>query len=190
MRYLIAAILSAAAFSAGAQLYRWTDQSGKVHYTDSPPPPAAKDVRKRAAGAPAASGDAAEPYALQTARRNFPVKLYSTPSCPPCDAARKLLNVRGVPFTEVSVTNEAGIAELKQAAGGDSVPALIVGSTVQNGFEEGAYHRALDAAGYPKTGILPPRTQAEPRPDETRTEAKPPPEPEPARGPYAPGARR
>jgi glutaredoxin len=173
-------------------MYRWTDQAGKTHFSDTPAPASAKSVEKRGAAAPAvAAGSAAEPYALQLARKNNPVKLYSTPGCEACDEARKLLNARGVPFAEVSVASESAIAELKNVAGSTSVPALMVGSTVQKGFEEAMYHRTLDGAGYPKTGILPRRNQAEPKAAQAEAEVQPAPEPAPAaRGPYAPGSRR
>ena len=42
----VAAMLVAA--TAGAQMYRWVDKDGKVHYTDTPPPAAAKSAEKRA----------------------------------------------------------------------------------------------------------------------------------------------
>ena len=191
-RSMIALILAfAAAAAAGQQLYRWTDDKGRVNVTDTPPPPGAKSVQKRGTpvGAPEreqAPGN--EPYALQIARKNFPVTLYSTPGCEACDEARKLLNARGVPFKEVLVSDEKEIEELKQAVGSTSVPALIVGSTVQKGFEEAGYHRMLDAAGYPKTGFLPPRNQAEPQAGQPpQVTVKPAPE-APGLGPYAPGS--
>jgi glutaredoxin len=160
---LLGAGLLATALSAGAQLYRWTDPSGRTHFTDTPPPASARNVQQRNAGS-AASAGTTEPYAVQVVAGKFPVKLYSTPGCEACDLARKLLNVRGVPFAEVSVSDEAGIAELKSAVGSNSVPSLLVGRSVQKGFEEGAYHRLLDAAGYPKAGVLPARDQAAPSP--------------------------
>lgn len=162
MRILIAAVLCFAAFSASAQLYRWTDEAGKIHFSDTPPPAGAKNVQKKRA-LPGNAGTPVEPFALHQARENFPVTLYSTPGCEPCNEARKLLNSRGVPFTEVSVTESSNLAELKKAVGSDSVPALMVGSDAHKGFEAGAYQQMLDAAGYPKTGILPARNQAEPK---------------------------
>ena len=192
MRSVVALILAfAAAAAAAQQLYRWTDDKGRVNITDTPPPPGAKSVQTR--GTPVGTPErgqapANEPYALQIARKNFPVTLYSTAGCEACDEARKLLNARGVPFKEVLVGDEKEIEELRQAVGSTSVPALIVGSTVQKGFEEAGYHRMLDAAGYPKTGFLPPRNQAEPQGAQTpQATVKPAPE-APALGPYAPGS--
>jgi glutaredoxin len=191
MRYIVAAVLLTALFAANAQqIYRWTDEKGRVHLSDTPPPAGAKNIHKRGAGTGGdeAAADSAEPYALQLARKSFPVTLYSTPGCEACDDARKLLNARGIPFKEVSVADETTIEELKKVVGSTSVPALIVGSTVQKGFEEGTYQRVLDAAGYPKTGVLRVRNQAEPAPAaEPRVEVKPAaPAVEPVRGPYAP----
>ena len=191
LRSAIALMLGlAAAAVAAQQIYRWTDEKGRVHVTDTPPPPGAKSVQSKGApgaapGEPQAAGN--EPYALQVARKNYPVTLYSTPGCDACGEARKLLNSRGVPFTEVSVNNEKQLEVLRNAVGSNSVPSIVVGSTVLKGLEEGNYNRALDAAGYPKAGILPPRSQGEPQPTAPQTEVKPVPEGE-SLGPYAPGA--
>lgn len=192
MRSVILAALLGAAFATQAQLYRWTDAQGRVHVTDTPPPPSAKNVRSRSAAAAPASG-AGEPYILQLAVKNHPVKLYTAPDCAPCGTARALLNARGVPFSEVSVIDERQAEELKKAAGSLSVPSILVGSSVQKGFEQGMYHALLDAAGYPRTGILPARRQAEPKPAPS---AAPPPaegaadaeeaSDAPTTGPYAP----
>jgi len=187
-----AAVLLATFFAASIvsaqQLYRWTDEKGRVNVTDTPPPPSAKDVKKRAGARGPHTTESAgpEPYALQVARQSFPVTLYTTPGCEACGEARKLLNARGIPFKEVSVNDVKGLEELKKAVGSDSVPSLIVGDSVQKGFLEAAYHQLLDAAGYPKAGILPPRKQQEPK---SQTDLKPAPVEETApTGPYAPGA--
>jgi glutaredoxin len=163
IRSVLFAVLLGAAFAASAQLYRWTDAQGRVHVTDTPPPPSAKNVRSRSADVAPAAG-ASEPYALQLAVKNHPVKLYTAPDCAPCGTARALLNARGVPFSEVSVVDERQAEELKKVAGSLSVPSILVGSSMQKGFEQGMYHALLDAAGYPRTGILPARRQAEPKP--------------------------
>jgi glutaredoxin len=188
MRSVIFAVLLGAACAASAQLYRWTDDKGRVHVTDTPPPATAKDVRKRAADtAPTAQSGTDQPYAVQLAAKNYPVTLFTAPDCAPCGTARALLNQRGVPFREVSVTGEQASDQLRKAVGSLSVPSLIVGTSTQKGFEQGAYDSMLDLAGYPRAGILPPRSQAEPKPAppkpaaESEAAAE-----EPAAGPYKP----
>ena len=196
MRILLAFVLCTFALGAGAQVYRWTDEQGRVHITDTPPPASAKGVKRSdggGGGTPAPSSatkeSGQEPFALQQARAKYPVTLYTVPNCEGCNAARKLLNARGVPFKENSLTEAAQMDEFKQLVGGNTVPAMIVGSTVQKGFEESAYQRLLDAAGYPATGVVPPRNQGEPTAAAPGLpEVKPAAQPEQPSGPYSPGA--
>jgi len=195
---LIAVGIAFAAGGALAQQYRWTDERGQVHYTDTPPPKGAKDVRKQKP--PAAPGSEVVPYDLSKAQADYPVTLYTAPSCKePCTLARGALNRRGVPFKEVQVYDDPTNEELKKLSGSNEVPVLKVGATVQKGFEQGAFDALLDSAGYPRAGLLPPRTQEAPPvpkdyvPPEAADAAKPKaepvkPEPEAPRGPYSPGA--
>jgi len=198
MRILLAVALCTLAFGAGAQVYRWTDDQGRVNITGTPPPPSAKDVKKLEGGTsysqPAAAAESAssaqQPFALQQAQSKYPVTLYTVPNCEGCNAARTLLNARGIPFKEVSLTEAGQMDEFKKTVGGNTVPAMIVGSTVQKGFEDSAYHSLLDAAGYPATGALPPRNQTQPAaaaPNLPEVKPAAAAEPEKASGPYAPG---
>ena len=201
----IAYLLAFAACAAAAQqLYRWTDEKGRVHVTDTPPPANARDVQKKAATAaksePGKSSSAPVPFELAEAMKNFPVTLYTTPSCgDACASARTALNKRAVPFKEVQVFDDKTNEELKRASGGTDVPALIVGRSVQKGFEQGAYDALLDSARYPKAGVLPARNQAAPPtpegyvPPPTEPPKAEPVKPEapaasPPAGPYSPGA--
>ena len=145
---------------AQAQLYRWVDDQGKVHFSDRAPVSGAKDVQKKSM--PSAPGSSASlPYALQQAVENFPVTLYTSEICrETCARARELLDKRGVPYKEVSVTGESDLAQLKQLSGDAVVPVLTVGHEVHKGFESGAYKTALDNAGYPASSLLPPGVQA------------------------------
>ena len=157
MRVLIAFSLLAFALTAQAQLYRWTDESGKVHYTDTPPPANAKNVQKkgsaRPGGAEAASA-AQQPYALQQAVKNFPVVVYTSKDCgDPCKKGLAYLNKRGVPYTEKVVAKQDEIDELIKLAGAAGVPVMVVGIAIQKGYGEQSWSEALDTAGYPKAGV-------------------------------------
>src|ERR1022692_2538627 len=116
MRVLIAFSLLAFALAAEAQLYRWTDESGTVHYTDTPPPANAKSVQKKGSARPGGAETAStaqRPYALQQAVKNFPVTIYTSKDCgEPCKKGLDYLNKRGVPFTEKTVVKQEEIDEL------------------------------------------------------------------------------
>jgi len=193
---LAGAALAAAAFAQ--QMYRWTDEKGRVHITDTPPPPSARNVQKKKAAAAPAEGNTQQlSYDLALAMKEYPVVLYTSPLCKePCANARAALNQRSVPFLEVQVWDIPSNELLKRISGSNQVPTLVVGSSVQQGYEQGAFDALLDSARYPKAGVLPPRAQAAPPVPEGYTppdsgeplKAQPlQPETKPT-GPYAPGA--
>jgi glutaredoxin len=181
-----------AASAQAQQLYRWTDEKGAVHITDTPPPASAKDVQKPKAAA-SAPATAQEPFELTQAMKDFPVTLYTAPNCKePCARARSALNRRGVPFKEVQVWDMESNQELKRVSGSAEVPVLVVGRSVQKGYEQGAFDALLDSARYPRAGVLPARNQPAPKPPEDVAASQRPAdapkaeeEPKPA-GPYAP----
>jgi glutaredoxin len=152
LKLLPAALLCCAAL-AHAQLYKSVGPDGRVTYSDTPPA-AAKQVETR----PLPSGSAAAaplPYALAQVAKAQPVTLYTTNNCAPCDAARSLLVARGVPYAEKTVTSNDDIAALRSAGGDAQLPLLTIGRSREKGFEEGAWHTALSAAGYPLASQLP-----------------------------------
>lgn len=184
MRMLLLVPLLLLPALAQAQMYRWVDSNGKVHYSDQAPSSGAKNVQKQSLSAGQGS-TAGLPYALQQAVKNFPVTLYTSEVCKDtCVEARELLNKRGVPYSEASVADEVDIAQLKQLSGGAMVPVMTVGREVYKGFESGIYKSALDTAGYPASSLLPPGVQARtPVAKPVRRAAPAPVEPETAAAP-------
>jgi len=159
-----AALIATAVGGARAEpVYRWVDKDGRVHYTQQQPAPAeTKNVQRRVL--PSSIIDSGGlPYATQLAVKNFPVTLYSSPDCgPACGEARESLQKRGIPFKEVTVSDEKTLQELKALSGKAQVPTLRIGPQTAAGFEAGAWKTALDAAGYPASG--PPQKAPEPTP--------------------------
>jgi len=172
VRALIALLAVLAAASASAQQYRWVDENGRVHYTDTPPPPSARDGQKKNMKSNAVGSQ--PNYSLTQAVKTSPVTLYSHPDCKQsCQIARDLLNQRGVPFTEVSTTDPDKIEQLRRVSGVATVPVLVVGGQVQTTPSTESYNQALDLAGYPKAGVLKPGSQAAPpRPADMQIQAR------------------
>jgi glutaredoxin len=154
LRILAAAAALLFATAVAAQAYRWVDKDGKVHYTQTPPPPSqATSVQKRSAGGSVVESGSQLPYATQQAAKSHPVTLYTAEVCTDaCRDARALLAQRGVPFREVAVADEKSREELKRVAGSDVVPVLVIGKQVTKGYLADTWHTALDSAGYPRSG--------------------------------------
>ena len=179
----LVAFLFAAA--ASAQMYRWVDKDGKVHYTDTPPPGAAGKSAQLRSGGGNVADTSALPYATQQAVRNYPVTIYTHETCKElCADARKLLQSRGVPFREVAVADEKSREDLKKVSGGEEVPVMTAGKIVTKGFGADTWHAALDTAGYPRSGP-PLAAQAQTPAPAAAQAADQPAEPQKL-GPYAP----
>lgn len=137
-----------------AQMYKWVGADGKITYSDVPPPPSAKKLETKAVDAPG-SPLSGLPFELAEAARNNPVTLYTGDACPPCNDGRTMLNARGIPFTEKTVTSNEDLARLRQVGGDNNLPLLVVGRNKQKGFSDTNWNSALSAAGYPITSKLP-----------------------------------
>ena len=150
----LAAALAASAAQAQSTVYRWVDKDGKVQFTDHPPPADAKSATERRMGG-GGSSEEQVPYATQMAMRRHPVTLYTSSDCGDyCAEGRALLSKRGVPFSEKNAqASQADQDALMKAAGSLSVPFLIVGEAKVRGFDEAAWHAALDRAGYARTRL-------------------------------------
>ncbi len=137
--------------------YKWADQDGAINYGDRLPPAGARVLATPRGPVASASADTvALPYALRGAVERYPVTLYTTPSCAPCELGRAHLNKRGIPFSERTITRQADADALRKLGlSGTILPGLVVGREGLDGFESGAWDRMLDAGGYPKTSMLP-----------------------------------
>lgn len=155
---LIALAGAALAPPAWAQ-YKIVGPDGSVTYTDRPPAAAAAgnvvDMGRRGSDAGAASGAPVLPAELQRVSARYPVVLYAGEDCEPCDSGRKLLQRRGVPYTERMVVSADDADALVQRTGARSLPALGVGAQVVRGYSEVDWAAYLDAAGYPRESRLP-----------------------------------
>lgn len=157
---LLAALLFAAG-PASAQ-YKVVGPDGSVTYTDRPPvttttsPAKVTSLNRRGAPAAEAAGESSElPFELRQVAARYPVTLYTTAECAPCDSARTLLQQRGVPYSERRIATEDDAAVLERVSGGRTVPAVTIGGQALRGLTPGDWTAYLDAAGYPRESRLP-----------------------------------
>jgi glutaredoxin len=146
-----ALLLSTTAWSQ----YKVIGPDGKVTYTDRPPAAEQGKVAPAARSSEGSPGTGALPYALRTAASRFPVVLYTTPDCEPCDRGRDLLRTRGVPFQEKVASSAADLDAWRRQIGSEQAPVLAVGAQMLRGLAVDAWHNYLDVAGYPRESRLP-----------------------------------
>lgn len=159
----LAATCAAATLLATAaqaqQVYRIVGPDGKVTFSDRAPAAGAESATL-SGGPRSASGPEALPYQLRQVTTRFPVTLYTSNDCAPCNSARNLLANRGIPFTERTVTSNDDIDALKRLSGETSLPFGTIGAQQLRGFSDVEWTQYLNAAGYPQQSQLPPNYQA------------------------------
>lgn len=144
---LLLAFVGTAAFAQGA--YRWIGKDGKVHYSDDLPPAEARQIEEKRLDASVVGSDKYS-YETRKAAHDFPLTLYVSGTCgEPCDAARRFLKSRSVPYVEKNLKSREDFAALKTAAQSEVVPTLTAGPMVSKGFQDAAWNTLLDSAGYP-----------------------------------------
>jgi glutaredoxin len=143
--------------ASAQQIYRIVGPDGKVTFSDKPPlDPNARPSAMAAASQGGGSGNSALPFELRQVADRYPVVLYSGPQCGPCGTGRSLLTSRGIPFTEKTVSTNEDIDALGRLTGAPTLPVLTIGEQQLKGYSEVEWAKFLDAAGYPKSSLLPP----------------------------------
>ena len=140
-------------FTSGAEMYKWVDDKGEMHISDSPPPAAkspgdikvykdSKEDSLDAAPAPPRKKEESRP-SYETKKRAELV-LYTTSWCPYCRKARDYLRSRGIDFVEYDIEKDREAATRKrQLDNRGGVPFAIINGRSISGFSASAYERAL-----------------------------------------------
>lgn len=137
-------------------VYRFVGPDGAVTFSDMPGRSSASTLSLvDNAAADAAPSGAALPFELRQVVSKYPVTLYTSSPCAPCDSGRSLLRTRGVPFSEKTISSAQDAEALQQLSGSNSLPLLTVGAKNVSGFSASEWTGYLTAAGYPETSKLP-----------------------------------
>lgn len=142
---------------AAQTIYRIVGADGTVSFSDRLPNPADKASVLRHGDWPTPTDQVALPLALRQVVVRYPVVLYSSDNCPPCDAGRSLLMTRGIPFSEKTVSTTDDADALQRLSKSRLLPLLTIGDQHIKGFSETEWTQYLDAADYPKNSVLPAR---------------------------------
>jgi glutaredoxin len=151
--FILLALALYLASTAAAEIYKWVDDKGEMHISDSPPPTAKpagkievyKDTQEDSPGTPPPpvknKGDSRP--SLER-KKKADVVLYTTSWCQYCRKARDYFRSRGIDFTEYDVERDKEAAARKrQLDGRGGVPFAVINGRFVRGFSASAYDRAL-----------------------------------------------
>jgi len=150
---ILAALTIYLSATAMAEMYKWIDDKGEMHITDSPPPAARSPQEMKVyKDSPEDSLDMA-PATVRKKEESRPslerktkadVVLYTTSWCPYCRKARDYLQSRGIDFIEYDIEKDKDAAiRKKQLDNRGGVPFAIINGRSISGFSASAYERAL-----------------------------------------------
>ena len=129
------------ALSAAAQVYKWTDPSGKVHYGDSPPADTRTEQIKIDIRSHEGPVEVTDWAAILRKRSYTPpgaqsITMYSTSWCVHCKRAKNYFKENAINYKEVDIeASDANKKEFKEFGGG-GVPLILVGDKAMRGFNE------------------------------------------------------
>ncbi len=148
---LACALALALAPPAAAQVYKWVDSAGKVHYGDKPP----EDAKKQELKLPVQSfsgppqTDSWREILRRAPRDGSPkpdpagLTMYSASWCGYCRQAREYMAGKGIAFREVDIDSSAEAGAEFRRFGGKGVPLFIAGEQRMRGFSPGALDALL-----------------------------------------------
>ncbi len=125
--------------SASGEIYKWTDEQGKVHFTDSPPNKEKAEVLDEEALAKRISSY--KQVAVNIVPIDFGVNLqtnmlvmYTTTRCGYCAKARRYFAKKDIAYIEKNITTSEGYRSEFKAFGGKGVPVIFAGKYQMTGF--------------------------------------------------------
>ena len=121
-----------------AEIYKWIDEQGNVHFTDRPPP---NQVTEKIE---VKINSYISPNIVDVDRlfgKTNKVIMYSTSWCGYCKKARAYFNSNNIPFNEYDVETTIKGKRDYEKLGGDGVPIILMGNKRMNGFSVEKFKR-------------------------------------------------
>lgn len=148
MRYLIwvLLIILSSVSVVDAEIYRWIDEQGKVHFGDSKPiTQSAEQVELKINSYTHVTYETA-PSAVGSTRNSGSkrVIMYSTAWCAYCKKARRFFKAKGIAFTEYDIEKSLTAKKAYDKLGGRGVPVILVGKSRMNGFSERGFMKLYE----------------------------------------------
>jgi glutaredoxin len=161
---LILVILMASPAIFAGDIYKWEDENGVMHYTDTAPSDESEWVLEETSSIDGQDNSSSplrnydpdmvseildeikdddEPTEEEI-KRDLSVELYVSSLCKYCQKAKAFFNSRGIKFVEYNIEEDQKAAErLSSLTESDSVPFAVINGQHIKGYSASAYVRAM-----------------------------------------------
>jgi len=142
MKHFICCLLLLVPALVAAEIYRWTDAEGRVHFSDEPHDTVpSEQVTVRVNSYKSVTYESLGSYKPPNEKR---VVMYSTSWCGYCKKARSYFAKQGVRYVEYDIEKSTRAREEFDSLGGKGVPLILVGGTKMRGFSEAGFRKIYD----------------------------------------------
>jgi glutaredoxin len=133
-RLLLVSVLSVVVSGAQSEIYRWTDENGKVHFSDQP----SREHRTEAVEVQVNTYESVsiDTSAFDTGKK---VVMYSASWCGVCKKAKRYFKENDIKFTEYDIEKSAKGRSDYRKLNTKGVPVILVGNERMNGFDVEAF---------------------------------------------------
>ncbi len=136
IQILLWALLLVIAESSTAEIYKWVDDQGKVHFSDKKP--GNQDAERLEVRVNTYKSVSYNTSIFDTGKN---VVMYSASWCGSCKKARKYFQKERIPFTEYDIEKDSKGKRQYKKLGARGVPVILVGKKRMNGFSERGFER-------------------------------------------------
>jgi glutaredoxin len=141
-RVILLALLIPAA-GLHAEIYKWVDEQGQVHYSDQKPEDGpVTEIPMESRSYQGISYGTVEVDAQKVAPKARVVMLSAT-WCGTCKKAKQYFRRNGIPFLEYDIEKSSRGKRLYEQLGATGVPVILVGKKRMNGFSEAGFERLI-----------------------------------------------
>ena len=144
IRYLLLLLTIAFSQYAGAEIYKWIDDNGKVHFSDSKPVEQSTETVKLKINSYTNVTFELAPVTPSKSGQRKRVIMYSTSWCGYCKKARRYFNAKGIAFKEYDIEKSQSAKKAYDKLGGRGVPVILVGKSRMNGFSERGFKKLYE----------------------------------------------
>jgi glutaredoxin/nitrogen fixation-related uncharacterized protein len=147
---MAALLLVAFAWTVQAEIYRYTDSNGALHFVDDVSKVPQKyrnqignakpmrDISVIDSAAASRRHKAEEPPQQGRSYANHEVELFVTSWCGYCKKMESFLKEKGIQYTRYDIEQDENAARICRELGGSGVPVIRIGSNVVHGYNPGA----------------------------------------------------
>jgi len=122
--------------SVSAEILKWTDSDGRVHFGDKPPPGAETSIVKVRINTYESPNIEALQEILNPKDK---VVMYSAEWCGVCKKAKKYFRANNIPFKDYDIDKSSKGKKDYKKLGAKGVPVILVGKKRLNGFSAATF---------------------------------------------------